>query len=151
MAPPAIAIGLGVVGTIMDVVGDINESNSIEAQLRRKKKDRLIRARENDEAGLVEERNFKIMARRQIGNLKANAAARGISIKGSSADIIAESARAVNFDVQQIQKNTKQRSDALRRGAAGFGAAAEDESSSRFLRTIGNIAGGAGTLLKRVG
>jgi len=142
----AAAVGLG--GGIISAIGGKKKADAQKAQLG-------MEALENRQAGgdtlqqaREEEANFRTAARRQLASARAGASASGVSIEGSVAEALGESARNFEADALQIRSKAKKRADAFRRGAA---AQKEAGSASTTLGLVGGIAGSVGEFGARGG
>lgn len=136
----AVAIAAVVVGTVVQTVGAIKKSRAVANQANRN----ADIADENKQIIFAEgaeiQRQQRVIARKQLGNIRTSFAASGVDITGSALDVLEESAAQAELDALLIGFQTE-------RKARGFEIDAETERRlARNAKSQGNLQA-AGILL----
>lgn len=94
-----------------------------------------------------EERRQRILARKQIGDMRANYAASGVTLEGSPMEVLEESAMQAELDALTIKYMGKTRATQYRNQAAFSRYASKEYKFGGRLSAAGSILGGVGGLL----
>jgi hypothetical protein len=142
---------IGAIGTGISVAGKIKQGKAQKAELERQAAENRRNAEEIRRETREEENNFRVIARKQIGNIRAQMSAQGVTVEGSGAEVLAESARNAARDAAAIRRRGDVRAGALERGAISFEAAGRAARSASILSAVGTGVGGIGTFAKQGG
>lgn len=113
------------------------------------------RAEQNAELVLQQtredERVFRVSARKQLGEMRANVGASGLQFSGSIADVIGESAAAMELDALKLRHSGALKAYGLRTDAALLRGRAAGYAESGPMSAAGYLLGGASDIAKNYG
>ncbi len=130
-----------VAGTAMKFVGQLRQAAGLGAAAK------FNQAVSSQNAGLAvkqaaeEERSYRILARKQLGDIRANIGASGVTMEGSAQDILEESAATAEMDALRIRHSGQVKATAFGNDATLYNL---QGSSARQQGALS----GAGTLLE---
>lgn len=136
----ALPLVLALGGTALSAYGAMEEGRNASEQARINAETAEWNAKLTRAKAKEDERMLRVMARKEIGRMRANYGASGITTEGSALDVLVESAAMAEEDALNIRRSGELQAQAYEREARG-----NRRLSSRY-RTAGNL-GAAGALL----
>jgi hypothetical protein len=140
-AVPIIALAAG---GLMSAVGAINQGNSAKAAADYNAQVAEQNAELSRQQGIEEERRTRIMAKKQLGDMRANYGASGITLEGSPLDILEESAAAAELDALTVRHAGDSRAIGYRNEAAQERFSGRQARTSGYFSASGSLLSGAG-------
>lgn len=98
----------------------------------------------------ADERAFRVNTRKQLGIMKATAGTTGLQNTGSIADVLAESARAMELDAIKLKNAGLMKAFGLTMDAALSDSRANSYESNKYLKAAGYLMGGAASVLSTI-
>lgn len=86
-----------------------------------------------------EERRLRVMARKQIGDARANYGASGVSLEGSPLDVLEESAATAELDALTVRYGGQQKAQAYRNEAKLERFRGKNSKTSGYLSAAGTL------------
>lgn len=116
-ALPAIAAGVSLAATGIQAISSIKQgeagAEAAEFNARTAEENAILEARK----GAEDERQFRISAAKELGDIRAGYAASGVASEGSALDVLEESAKNMELDAQKIKYNSATKVRALNQEA----------------------------------
>jgi hypothetical protein len=97
-------------GTTVQAVGSMKQAAAAENAASFNRVTAMQNAELASQQAKEEERSYRILARKQLGDMRANYAASGISLDASAQDILEESAATAEMDALRIKHSGKLKS-----------------------------------------
>lgn len=129
-------------GTTMQVVGQMKQAAAMENAASFNKAASLQNAQLATQQAAEEERSYRVMARKQLGDMRANYAASGIELDGSAQDILEQSAATAEMDALRIKHGGQVKSAGYRNDAQLYGMQGQAARDQGYFSAAGTLLGG---------
>jgi hypothetical protein len=137
-------------GTLIQAIGTLQGGSAEEEAAKRNAAQSSRNAAEIRRQAEEDERAYKIMAQRQLGDIRSGYAAGGVALEGSALDVLQESAATSERNALNIKREGEARARAFEDEAEGFSQAGRSAKTASYYGAAGALLGGAAGIMKRV-
>lgn len=148
MAAAALLAAPVVAGQALNVVGTIQESQSKIAAAEYNAGVASENANQTRIASNEQERQFRVSSRKQLGQMRANYSASGVTLEGSPLDVLEESAMNAELDALQLRHGGEVKARAFENEMNIEKFKAKQAKSGMYLGAGGALLSGISTSLK---
>ena len=136
-------------GTTVQAVGSMKQAAAAENAASFNRVTAMQNAELASQQAMEEERSYRILARKQLGDMRANYAASGISLDASAQDILEESAATAEMDALRIKHSGKLKALGYTNDAALYKMQGDAARQQGSISAAGTLLGGGAKFLDR--
>jgi hypothetical protein len=135
---------LMIAGTAASALGAIHTAQANKASAKYNEQLALQNETASRQGAAVEEQRLRMQQRKQLGQMRANYGASGVTVDGSIEDVLADSATNAEWDALLVRHGGETQARGYRNEASLYGAQAKNASAAGYLAAAGALGQGAG-------
>lgn len=151
MAVPVIAAAAVVIGAGISMYGSIQQGKAAEEAGRAQKNINEQNAMQIEKQGKDEEKLLRQNSRKQLGDMRTDYGASGVTLEGSPLDWMVDSAMAAERDALNIRYTTQDRATSMRMGGQYALQEGESKKKAYTWQAIGTGVSAAGSMAGKSG
>lgn len=129
-------------GTATQVYGQMQQAAAMENAASFNRATAIQNAQLATQQAAEEERSYRVLARKQLGDMRASYAASGITLDGSAQDILEESAATAEMDALRIKHGGQVKAQGYRNDANLYGMQGRAAREQGYYSAAGTLLGG---------
>ncbi|XXJ19850.1 hypothetical protein ACR42D_09965 [Desulfovibrio caledoniensis] len=133
--------------TALDLFGNVSDAQSAWRTASQNRRAALDDAKETEEAGAMDIRQFDREARQRTGANLSAIAGSNTALSGSAMDIMADTLAQMELERGNRQRTTRRKAEGLRSQAADYGRVGAATSRQKYLKASGSLLKSAADML----